>query len=340
MNRLRFAAFVVLLSVFLAPQMLYSKEINVYSARKDALIKPLLDKFTEQTDIKVNLVTGGADALITRMQSEGEFSPVDLLITTDAGRLVSAKQLGLTQAIPAMVSLDKVADNLFDTDRHWTALTLRARPIMYAPDRVDIAELSTLEDLSDPKWRGKICIRSSSNIYNQSMVASLIEQIGTKNTQDWAKGLVKNFARPPAGGDRDQIKAVVAGQCDIAIANTYYLAGMRESSDAKTRDIASKIKVFWPNQQDRGAHVNISGVAVAKHAKNLDEVVALVSYMLANSSQEWYAEVNGEYPVVNGVSWSETLEQMGRFKAETVPLQVIGEKNEDALKLMDRVGWK
>jgi iron(III) transport system substrate-binding protein len=339
-NRLRFAAFVVLLSVFLAPQMLYSKEINVYSARKDALIKPLLDKFTEQTDIKVNLVTGGADALITRMQSEGEFSPVDLLITTDAGRLVSAKQLGLTQAIPAMVSLDKVADNLFDTDRHWTALTLRARPIMYAPDRVDIAELSTLEDLSDPKWRGKICIRSSSNIYNQSMVASLIEQIGTKNTQDWAKGLVKNFARPPAGGDRDQIKAVVAGQCDIAIANTYYLAGMRESSDAKTRDIASKIKVFWPNQQDRGAHVNISGVAVAKHAKNLDEVVALVSYMLANSSQEWYAEVNGEYPVVNGVSWSETLEQMGRFKAETVPLQVIGEKNEDALKLMDRVGWK
>jgi iron(III) transport system substrate-binding protein len=319
---------------------LAAKEINVYSARKEALIKPLLDKFTAQTGIEVNLVTGSADALISRMQSEGEFSPVDLLVTTDAGRLVRAKSQGLTQSIPAMVNLNKVDDTLYDGERHWTALTLRSRPIMYAPDRVDVADLSTMESLTDPKWRNRICIRSSSNIYNQSMVAAMIEQIGVEKTQQWAAGMVKNFARPPAGGDRDQIKAVVAGQCDIAVANTYYLAGMRESADAETREIASKIKVFWPNQSDRGAHINISGVALAKHAKNKDEATALVNYMLSAGSQEWYAETNGEYPVIEGVAWSETLENMGRFKGESIPLQVVGEKNADALRLMDRAGWK
>ncbi|MBO1256128.1 extracellular solute-binding protein [Alteromonas sp. 5E99-2] len=340
MNYFRVIALSCLFATTVTSFTAVSKEINVYSARKEALIKPLLDKFTEQTGIDVNLVTGKADGLISRMQSEGALSPVDILITTDAGRLVRAKTLGLTKPIPALVNLDRVDDALFDTDRHWTALTLRARPIMYSPERVDVTGLSTLEALADAQWRGRICIRSSNNIYNQSMVASLIEQLGAGNTQSWAEGFVKNFARPPAGGDRDQIKAVVAGQCDIAIANTYYLAGMRESADADTKEVASKIKVFWPNQDDRGAHVNISGVALAKHAKNSDEAVALISFMLANSSQEWYSEVNGEYPVVEGVSWSETLEAMGRFKAESVSLQLVGERNAEALRLMDRAGWK
>lgn len=340
---MRYSRFIVvgsMLICMLIGSVASAKEVNVYSARKEALIKPLLDKFTAQTAIKVNLVTGKADGLITRMKSEGQYSPVDLLITTDAGRLVRAKNMGLTRAMPTMVNLNKVDDKLFDADRHWTALTLRARPIMYSPERVDVADLSTMEDLASTKWRNRICIRSSSNIYNQSLVAAMIEQLGEQKTQAWAAGVAKNFARPPSGGDRDQIKAVVAGQCDIAVANTYYLAGMRESDDPDTRNIASKIKVFWPNQNNRGAHVNISGVAMAKHAKNLDEATALISYMLASSSQEWYSEVNGEYPVIEGVSWSETLEAMGRFKPENVALQVVGERNAEALRLMDRAGWK
>lgn len=315
-------------------------EVNVYSARKEALIKPLLDKFTEQTGIKVNLVTGKADALITRMVKEGEYSPADVLITTDAGRLVRAKTADISQPIDDTVDLSGVNSAYIDDTRHWVGLTLRARPIMYAPDRVSPEQLSTMEALTDEQWKGRICIRSSSNIYNQSMVAAMIEQVGADRTEAWANGLVANFARPPKGGDRDQIKAVVAGQCDIAIANTYYLAGMREAQDEQTRDVANQVKVFWPNQDERGAHVNISGVAIAKHAPNVSAAQQLVSYMLGTDAQQWYAQTNGEYPVINGVEWSDTLKAMGQFKAENVPLTVVGEKNADALKLMDRAGWK
>lgn len=334
-------AFLFALTISLVkPSLILAEEVNVYSARKEALIKPLFTQFSKQTGIKVNLVTGKADALISRMQSEGQFSPVDVLLTTDVGRLVRAKNAGLTLALPSDIDLSGVAKSLLDANRHWTALTLRARPIMYAPDRVKPAELSSLEALTDAKWRGRICIRSSSNVYNQSMTASLLETLGAEKTTRWAKGLVKNFARPPAGGDRDQIKAVVAGQCDIAIANTYYLAGMRESDDKATTDVANAIKVFWPNQQDRGAHINISGAAIAKHAKNLYQAAALLNFMLSPPAQQWYAQVNGEYPVFDGVEWSDTLKAMGKFKAHTVSLQAVGEKNADALKLMDRAGWK
>nr|WP_240630509.1 extracellular solute-binding protein [Alteromonas sediminis] len=326
--------------VLVTPTAGFADEINIYSARNEALIKPILDKFTEKTDIKVNLVTGKADALISRMQSEGQFSPVDVLVTTDAGRLARAKSMGLTQIIPNEVSLSSVNATLVDPDRHWTALTKRARPIMYAKDRVDPATLSTMEALTDAQWKGRICIRSSSNIYNQSMTAALIEQLGEQATEQWAKGLVANFARPPAGGDRDQIRAVAAGQCDIAVANTYYLAGMRESQDKATRDVANSVAVFWPNQDDRGVHINISGIAIAKHAKNLAQAEALISFMLSEEAQQWYAQTNGEYPVVDAVAWSDTLKAMGTFKHESIPLQTVGEKNADALKLMDRAGWK
>lgn len=315
-------------------------EVNVYSARKEALIKPLLDKFTEQSGIKVNLVTGKADALITRMVKEGEYSPADLLITTDAGRLVRAKSSAISQPISDSVDLSKVNSDYVDGQRHWVGLTLRARPIMYSPERVSADQLSTMEALTDDGWKGRICIRSSSNIYNQSMVAAMIEQLGSAQTEVWANGMVENFARPPKGGDRDQIKAVVAGQCDIAIANTYYLAGMRESDDEQTRNTANQVKVFWPNQDGRGAHVNISGVAVAKHAPNPAAAQKLVEYMLSDEAQQWYAQTNGEYPVIEGVEWSDTLKAMGTFKAESVPLNVVGEKNGEALKLMDRAGWK
>lgn len=315
-------------------------EVNVYSARKEALIKPLLDKFTEQTGVAVNLVTGKADALLKRLTSEGANSPADLLITTDAGRLHRAKEAGVTQPMSSEALSVSVPAQYRDTENHWVGLSLRARPIMYVKGKINPSELSTYEDLADPKWKGRVCIRSSGNIYNQSLVASLIATNGAKAVEKWAKDFVGNFARPPKGGDRDQIKGAAAGQCDIAIANTYYLAGMLTSKDEAQKAAAQKVAVFWPNQNGRGAHVNVSGAALTKSSKNTKEAVSLVEFLVKADSQKWYAEVNGEYPVLEGVGVSTTLAEWGTFKADTLNLSKLGELNGEALMLMDRAGWK
>ena len=317
-----------------------ANEVNVYSARKEALIKPLLDRFTEQSGVTVNLVTGKADALLKRLQSEGVNSPADLLITTDAGRLHRAKAAGVTQPVRSEKLEESVPESFRDPEGHWFGLSLRARPIMYARGRVDPAELSTYEELADPKWTGRICIRSSSNIYNQSLVASMIAANGVEKTEDWAKGLVANFARPPRGGDRDQIKAVAAGVCDLAVANTYYLAGMLNSKDEVQRAAAEKVAVFWPNQQGRGVHVNVSGAVVTKAAKHRYHAVKLMEFLVSPEAQQWYAEANGEYPVLPGVPVSETLEAWGGFRMDSLNLSKLGELNPEAVKLMDRAGWK
>ncbi|MBF7073240.1 Fe(3+) ABC transporter substrate-binding protein [Glaciecola sp. MH2013] len=329
---------IAVLSLFSAQSL--AAEVNVYSARKEALIKPILDDFSEQTGIKVNLITGKADALISRMKSEGQFSPADVIVTTDVGRLVRAKKLGVTQANNDDLINSTVPEYLRDEDAHWTALTLRARPIMYSKDRVKPESLSTMAALTDAQWKGRICIRSSSNIYNQSMLAAMMELQGSKETLEWAKGLVANFARSPKGGDRDQIKAVVAGECDIAIANTYYLAGMLNSDDDATRKTAQQVAVFWPDQDTQGAHVNISGVGVAKYAKNIDQAKQLIRFMLSDEAQAWYAETNHEYPIKKGIAWSDTLKNMGEFKAQEVSLSTVGENNAKALMLMDSAGWR
>ncbi|MCC2615203.1 Fe(3+) ABC transporter substrate-binding protein [Aestuariibacter halophilus] len=329
-----------LLLLMLVTHSVLAQEVNVYSARKEALIKPLLDEFSAQTGIKVNLVTGKADALLSRIQNEGEFSPADLLLTTDVGRLVRAKALGLTQAtdIPEVAAV--VPANLRDEQGHWVSLTLRARPIMYAADRVDPAALSRMEDLAKPEWKGRVCVRSSNNIYNQSLVAAMLSQVGEQQTLQWAKGLVSNFARDPKGGDRDQIKAVAAGQCDVAIANTYYLAGMLTSSDSTARELAQQVKVLWPNQQDRGAHINVSGATVLKHAPNAALAHQLLAFMLTENSQAWYATANHEYPVREGVEWSDVLQSFGTFKGEEIALPEVGERNAQAVTLMDKAGWR
>ena len=317
-----------------------SAEVNVYSARKEALIKPILDDFSKQTGIKVNLITGDADALISRMKSEGQFSPADVLITTDVGRLVRAKKLGVTQVNADESIIKNVPSYLRDDDLHWTALTLRARPIMYAKGRVDPASLSTMQALTKKEWKNRICIRSSNNIYNQSMISGMIQTQGEAQTLAWAKGLVANFARTPKGGDRDQIKAVVAGECDVAIANTYYLAGMLNAEDEDTRQTAQQIAVFWPDEETIGTHVNISGASIAKYAKNVDSAKALIGFMLTDEAQVWYAETNHEYPVKKGIKWSQTLQDMGTFKAQEVSLSKVGETNAEALMLMDSAGWR
>jgi len=317
-----------------------AEQVNLYSARKEALIKPLLDRFTQQTGITVNLVTGNADNLITRLKSEGKYSPADLLLTTDVGRLYRAKQQGLTQEISVSEAIEKLPSNFRDEQGHWLGLSLRARPIMVSVDSVAAQAIVNLEDITSPEWKGRVCIRSSSNIYNQSMVASLIAQVGESAAQEWVNGLVKNFARPPQGGDRDQIKAVAAGLCDVAIANTYYLAGMLSSDDETTQQQAKKVKVIWPNQGDRGAHINISGVALTKNAPNKDAALKLIDFLLGNESQLWYATTNHEYPVLADIAWSELLQSFGTFKTEQVPLSKLGELNAAAVQMMDRAGWK
>ncbi|MDX9767402.1 MAG: Fe(3+) ABC transporter substrate-binding protein [Ectothiorhodospiraceae bacterium] len=315
-------------------------EVNVYSARQEGLIKPLLDDFTSQTGIKVNLVTGKANALLQRLRSEGRNSPADILITVDAGNLYAAKSAGVLQPI-ASPALDATVPAAYrDPDGQWYALSMRARPIMYHKGKVDPSELSTYEALADPKWKGRICIRSSDNVYNQSMVASMIATLGEARTEAWAKGFVANFARPPQGGDRDQIKAAAAGQCDIAIANTYYLGGMLNSQEAKDREAAGEVGVFWPNQADRGVHVNVSGAGVTAASRNKTEAIKLLEFLVGDDAQKWYAEVNQEYPVKSGVAWSETLSAFGPYKADGVNMGQLGVHNAAAVRLMDRVGWK
>lgn len=315
-----------------------ASEVNIYSARQEELIKPLLDKFTADTGIKVNLITGKPDELISRMVSEGRNSPADILISTDVGRLYRAKQQGVLQSIESEVLTDAIPQALRDPAGLWFGLTMRARPILYVPGKVKPQELSTYEDLASPKWQGRICIRSSDNIYNQSMTASLIAHDGAAKAESWAKGLVANFAMPPKGGDRDQIKAAAAGVCDIAIANTYYLGGML--ADPTQKAAAEKVKVFWPNQDGRGAHINISGAGVAKYAPNKAQAVKLLEYMTNADAQQWYAEANHEYPVREGVKASAILQGFGEFKADQLQLDKLGELNAEAIRVMDRAGWK
>jgi iron(III) transport system substrate-binding protein len=315
-------------------------EVNLYSARQEALIKPLLDRFTEQTGVRVNLVSAKDDTLIKRLESEGRNSPADLLLTADAGRLHRARELGLLAPLKSAVLEQRIPASYRDPEGHWFGMSVRARPILYVRDRVDPAELSSYQALAEPRWKGRVCIRSSDNIYNQSMVASMIASRGEAETEAWARGLVANFARPPRGGDRDQIKAAAAGQCDIAIANTYYLAAMLNDPLEAERASAERLAVFWPDQDGAGVHVNVSGIGLTTAARNRDEALRLMEFLVSDEAQRWYADTNQEYPVVAGIEASATLKAWGSFKADEINLSELGRHNAAALRLMDRVGWR
>ena len=319
---------------------IFAAEVNIYSARKEALIKPLLDKYTEQTGVEVNLVTGKADALIKRLELEGRNSPADLLLTVDVGRLYRAKKLNLLEPIQSQALDEAIPEIYRDPEGFWFGLSLRSRVIVYAKDVVSKAQLSSYEALAEPVWKNKICVRSSSNIYNQSLVSSMVAHSGEKKTELWAKALVANLARSPKGGDRDQIKAVSVGQCSLALVNTYYLAGMMSSKIASEVTAAKKVALFWPNQNNRGAHVNISGAGVTHSSTRKQEAIRLLEYLTEVEAQRWYAETNHEYPVRKGVAVSEILQQWGQFKSDELALSKLGELNAGAVRLMDRAGWK
>lgn len=314
--------------------------INVYSSRHYDTDDELFDGFTQKTGIKVNLVEGDAAQLIERIKSEGANSPADVLITVDAGNLWRAQQEGIFQPISSSVLNSAIPANLRDPGNQWFGLSKRARVIMYNKGKVNPAQLSTYENLADPKWKGKVLTRSSSNIYNQSLVASMIQAHGAGDTESWAKSLVGNFARPPEGNDTAQIKAVAAGLGDVAVANSYYLARLASSSNPEDKAVAQKVGMFFPNQRDRGTHVNISGAGVIKSAPNKAGAVKFLEYLVSPEAQKIFALKNHEYPVVSSVPVSGTLSQFGTFKSDSMNVATYGKNNADAIRLMDRAGWK
>jgi len=315
-------------------------QVNIYSSRKEALILPLLKQFTAHTGIQVKLLTGKDDALLRRLALEGMASPADILITTDVARLHRAKQMQLTQTLDNRVLQQAIPAAWRDKDSHWFGVTSRARPIVYAASRISAEQLQRYEDLADSQWRGRLCLRSSDNVYNQSLVASALIANGAEQTLNWMRGMVANLAKPPAGGDTDQLKAVAAGICDLTLVNTYYLARLQRSDNMVDNAVASQLAVFWPNQADRGTHFNISGMALTKAAKNKQHAIALMEYMVSDQAQRWYADVNNEYPVVAGVPMPDVLAAYGQPKADAVSLTRLGELNQQVIKLMDQARWR
>lgn len=315
-------------------------EVNIYSARQEHLIKPLLDVFSQQTGIRYNLLTGQGPALLERLRSEGRNSPADVLITVDVGNLVAAKQAGVLQAVQSAVLEDNIQPQYRDDEGFWFGLSSRARIFYYDPLRFDAAKVATYEALADPDLGQVICVRSSSNVYNQSLVAALIAHQGVEWTEQWVRGLVNNFARRPQDNDTAQIRAVASGECGVGIANSYYFARLLASDDPADRDVTEKVHVLWPNQGDRGTHMNLSGAGVTQSARNVTEAVALLEFLSGEQAQEMYARENNEYPVNARVPFSGPVLEMGEFKADDLNLSLIEKYNAEAVRVMDRAGWR
>jgi iron(III) transport system substrate-binding protein len=314
--------------------------VNLYSSRHYDTDEALYGEFTKATGIKVNRIEAGPDPLIERMKAEGANSPADVFISVDAGRIEAARALGLLQSIKSAKLDQMVPENLRDPDGNWYAFSYRARVLMYHKDRVKPGDVTRYEDLADPKWKGKVLTRSSSNIYSQSLTGSILAANGPEKTEAWCRGLVANFARAPKGGDTDQIKAIAAGEADIALANTYYLGKIIRTNKPEDKAIIDKVGVIFPNQGDRGTHVNISGGGVAATAKNKEHAVLFLEYLLSPAAQAYFAAGNDEYAVVAGSAPPQSIAGFGTFKADALNARVFARNNAEALKIMDRAGWK
>lgn len=316
-----------------------NKEITLYTHRHYDSDKLIFEKFEKESGIKVNVVKANADELIQKMEIEGEKSRADLLITVDAGRLVRAKQKGLLQNATSEILEKNIPNHLKDEDNNWFGLTKRARVIVYDKNKVNPEDLSTYEALTDNKWKKKILIRTSTNIYNQSLLASIIANNGSEEAKSWASGLVENFARKPKGNDRDQVKAILAGEGEIGIINTYYLGKLINSKDSLEVKAGNAVGVFFPNQNNRGTHINVSGIGVAKYAPNKEAAIKFIEYLSSKEVQEIFANANYEYPVNPNASSSELLNSWGTFKEDKLPLSKLGELNKEAVIVFDEVAW-
>ena len=314
--------------------------VNLYSSRHYNTDDELYETFTDLTGIRVNLLEGKADELLERIKNEGANSPADVFMTVDAGRLWRAEEAGVFAPVRSTEINNNIPESLRHPEGKWFGFSKRARVMMYNKDKVNPDELSTYEALAEPKWRNQILIRSSGNIYNQSLVAAMIETNGLDATEDWARGLVLNFARSPEGNDRAQIEAAAAGLGEVAIANTYYLPRYANTGDASKQAVFDKIGVFFPNQEGRGTHVNISGAGMLRNAPHPDQAIAFLEYLATPEAQEFFALGNNEYPVVEGTPVNEVVEGFGEFEDDTTNVSAYGKNNADAVKIMDRAGWK
>lgn len=314
--------------------------VNVYTHRHYPSDQELFKKFEEQTNIKVNVINASADELIQKMSIEGAQSPADVLITVDAGRLYRAKEQNLLQPVESEILNSTIASHLKDAENFWFGLTKRARIIAYSKERVDTTILSTYEDLASDKWQDRILVRSSENIYNQSLLASIIVHNGEEAAKAWAKAVVDNMAREPKGNDRDQVKAVHAGEGDLAIVNTYYLGNLLNSENPEEVKAGEAVGVYFPNQQGRGTHINVSGAGVARYAPNKENAVKFIEFLVSKEAQQVFANLNYEYPVNDAVEPAPLLKSWGDFKEDSLPLSKLGEYNKKAVLIFDEAGWK
>jgi len=315
-----------------------AEDLNIYSARHYDTDLALYETFTERTGVTVNLIEGGSDALIERIANEGEYTPAYMLITVDAGRLWRAEQRGLFQPVESAVLEERIPEHLRHPGGLWCGLSKRARVIVHARGRPLPAPVSRYEDLADEELRGTVCMRPSSNIYNLSLMSSLIDALGAPAAQTWAEGVVANFARPPQGNDTSNLAAVASGECALTIANTYYLGRWLGSSREEDRRTAAALTVVFPNQDDRGSHVNISGAGVTRHAPNRDNAVRFLEYLVGDFAQRLFAEGNNEYPVVGEASG--VISELGTFREDRINAALLGANQGEAVRTYDRAGWR
>jgi iron(III) transport system substrate-binding protein len=317
------------------------KVLNIYSSRHYQTDEALYAGFTKQTGIKINRIEAGEDALIERIRNEGARSPADVMITVDAGRLWRAEQLGLFQPVQSAMLERRIPASFREPNGQWFGFSMRARVIAYDKATVKPSEVSSYEQLADPKWKGRICVRSSSHMYNLSLMGAMINHLGEAKAEAWAKGVKANLARDPKGGDSDQIKGVAAGECDVALVNHYYYSRMARSDKPDERAVTERVAVVFPNQNSWGTHVNISGAGVLKHAPHKDAAVKFLEYLASDDAQRYFTEGNNEWPVAQGVKSSNALlDRFGAFKHDPLNVAVLGRNQPISQKIYDRVGWK
>ena len=333
----------IILVYFISDDIVESKEVNIYTSRHYDADDLLYEQFTKKTGIKVNIISGKGSALIERLKAEGANSPGDVFFTVDAGNLANFQKQGYLQPIQSEAIKQVVPVELRGENDEWVAVAKRARVIFYNPELVDENEIKNInyEDLSKDTWKGKIVIRSSSNMYNQSLVSSLISNLGIEKTEEWAKGLVSNFSRKPQGNDRSQIMAVANKKASIAIANTYYIGIMLSGKGGQDQlNAANKVKIAFPNQGNRGTHINVSGGGVLKYSPNRENAERFLEFLLSREAQNHIVNNTFEYPVLNTVRPHPLIENFGEFKMDKTSVADFGKYNPDAVKLMDRVNWQ
>ena len=338
--KIKFIVFVLILTS--CQNIQKTNEINIYSQRHYAVDELQYENFTKMTGIQVNVTKANADELLQRMKIEGSSSPADLFITVDVGKLWQAGDMGLLQKIKDETITAGINSEFLDPNNYWIPLTYRSRIVVYSKERVDVNDLSTYEDLANEKWKNRLLIRSSSNSYNQALMSSLIANLGSDVAEDWSTKIVSNLAREPKGNDRDQVKAIASGQGDIAVVNSYYIGLLLSSEKEEELKAGNSVGVFFPNQAEnqRGAHINVSGIALTKNAPNRENAIKLISFLTSQSAQQTYVNNTYEYSVNSSVEPNEIVKSWGDFKKDKLDLNMLGVKRNEAIRIFDKTGWK